>query len=101
DLILCPATIVAPFPVEQRYVAECDGHKFSNYMEWLAIVYAFTNVAATAISIPAGFTDENLPVGIQIAAPCRSEGRVLAAAKLLENLIALGPITPIDPRRGN
>jgi len=100
DLILCPATIVAPFPVEQRYVAECDGHKFSNYVEWLAIVYAFTNVAATAISIPAGFTQEKLPVGIQIAAPCRGEARLLAAAKLLEDVLNLGPITPIDPRPG-
>lgn len=100
DLILCPATIVAPFPVEQRYVAECDGHKFSNYVEWLAIVYAFTNVASPAISIPAGFTRENLPVGIQIAGPCRGEARLLAAAKLLEDVLGLGPITPIDPRPG-
>lgn len=100
DLILCPATIVAPFPVEQRYVAECDGHKFSNYVEWLAIVYAFTNVASPAISIPAGFTAANLPVGLQIAAPCRGEGRLLAAAKLLEDVIGLGQITPIDPRAG-
>lgn len=100
DLILCPATIVAPFPVEQRYVTECDGHKFSNYVEWLAIVYALTNVASPAISIPAGFTKEHLPVGIQIAAPCRGEGRLLAAAKLLEDLLDLRAITPIDPRPG-
>ncbi len=100
DLVLCPTTIVAPFPVEQRYVTECDGHTFSNYVEWLAIVYAFTNVASPAISIPAGFTREHLPVGIQIAAPCRGEGRLLAAAKLLEDLLGLGAITPIDPRPG-
>ena len=100
DLILCPATIVAPFPVEQRYVTECDGHKFSNYVEWLAIVYAITNVASPAISIPAGFTREHLPVGIQIAAPCRGEGRLLAAANLLEGLLDLRSITPIDPRPG-
>ena len=100
ELILCPSTIVAPFPVEQRYVAECDGQKFSNYVEWLAIVYAFTNVASPAISIPAGFTREHLPVGIQIAAPCRGEDRLLAAAKLLEDLLGLGVITPIDPRPG-
>ncbi len=101
DLILCPATIVAPFPVEQRYVAECNGHKFSNYVEWLAIVYAITNIASPAISIPAGFTRGNLPVGIQIAAPCRGEARLLAAAKLLEDILNMGPITPIDPRPGN
>ncbi|HTN96119.1 MAG TPA: amidase family protein [Nordella sp.] len=101
DLIMCPATIVAPFPVEQRYVTECAGHTFANYVEWLAIVYAFTNVASPAISIPAGFTAENLPVGLQIAAPCRGEGRLLAAAKLMEDMLGLGRITPIDPRPGN
>ncbi len=42
DLLLTPATIVAPFPVEQRYVAQCAGHKFDNYVEWLAIAYAVT-----------------------------------------------------------
>ena len=36
DLLLTPATIVAPFPVENRYVAECAGKKFDNYVEWLA-----------------------------------------------------------------
>src|SRR5437868_3873551 len=101
DLLLCPTTIVAPFPIEERYVSECDGHKFATYIDWLAIVYAITNVASPAISIPAGFTAEKLPVGIQIVAPCRGEARLLAAAKLLEDVLGLGAITPIDPRPGH
>jgi amidase len=101
DLLLCPTTIVAPFPIEERYVSECDGHKFATYIDWLAIVYAITNVASPAISIPAGFTAEKLPVGIQIVAPCRGEARLLAAAKLLEDVLDLGAITPIDPRPGH
>ena len=100
DLLLTPATIVAPFPVEQRYVEECDGHRFSSYIDWLAIVYAITNVSSPAISIPAGFTKEKLPVGIQIVAPCRGEARLLAGAKLMEDVLGLGRITPIDPRPG-
>src|SRR6202051_332223 len=44
DLLLAPATIVPPFPVENRYVAECAGKKFDNYVEWLGIVYAITLV---------------------------------------------------------
>ena len=98
DLLLCPATIVAAFPVEQRYLAECNGHKFSTYIDWLAIVYAITNVCCPAISIPAGFTREKLPVGLQIVAPPRGEARLLAGARFVEELFGLRDITPIDPR---
>ena len=56
DLLLCPATIVPPFPIENRYVAECDGKKFDNYVEWLGIVYAITLACCPALSLPCGFT---------------------------------------------
>jgi amidase len=98
DLLICPATIVAPYPVEQRCVEECDGHRFDTYYRWLAIAYAATTVACPAISIPGGFTRKRLPVGVQIIAAPRSEGRLLAGAKLLETLLDLGETTPIDPR---
>jgi amidase len=100
DLLLTPATIVSPFPVEQRYVAEVAGHKFDNYVEWLAIVYAITLTCSTALSLPCGFTRENLPVGLQIVAPARGEARLLAGAKALEDVLGLRNATPIDPRPG-
>jgi amidase len=98
DLLLTPATVVAPYPIENRYVAEVNGHKFSNYVEWLAIAYAITLSCCTAVSLPCGFTRENLPVGLQIAGPPRSEARILAAAKALEDLLGLKGTTPIEPR---
>jgi amidase len=98
DLLLTPATVVAPYPIENRYVAEVNGHKFSNYVEWLAIAYAITLSCCTAISLPCGFTRENLPVGLQIAGPPRSEARILAAAKALEDVLGLKGTTPIEPR---
>jgi amidase len=101
DLLLCPATIVPPFPVENRYVEECDGHKFSNYFEWMTIVSAITMVCCPAISIPAGFTRENLPVGIQMVAPPRAEAQLLAGAKLLEDILDAALKAPIDPRSGS
>jgi amidase len=99
DLLLTPATIVPPFPVEQRYVTECDGTMFSNYLDWLAIAYAITMVCCPALSLPCGFTAEGLPVGLQIAGQPRSEARILAAAKLLEDILGLRGTTPIDPRQ--
>ena len=98
DLLLCPATIVAPFPVENRYVAECAGQKFDNYVEWLAIVYAITLTCCTALSLPCGFTASGLPVGLQMVAPPRGEAQLLAGAKVLEDILGVRGTTPIDPR---
>lgn len=98
DLLLCPATIVAAFPVEERYLAECNGVRFGNYVEWLAIVYAITLCCCPAMSLPCGFTHEDLPVGLQIVAPPRAEARLLAGAKFIEDVLGLRNITPIDPR---
>ena len=98
DLLLCPATIVPPYPVEQRYVYECDGVTFDTYVDWLVIAHAVTLVCCPAISIPCGFTKSRLPVGLQIIGPPRGEAGLLAGARLMENLIGLGAITPIDPR---
>jgi amidase len=100
DLLLCPATIMPPFPVTERYPTHCNGVQFENYVEWLAIAYAITLVACPAISIPAGFTRENLPIGLQIVAPPRAEARLLAGARFMEDVLGLGTITPIDPRNG-
>jgi amidase len=98
DLLLTPATIVAPFPIENRYVAECAGHKFDNYVEWLAIVYAITLACCPALSLPCGFTAAGMPVGLQVVAAPRGEAELLAGAKLLEDILGLRGTTPIDPR---
>jgi len=98
DLLLTPATIVAPFPVENRYVSECAGKKFDNYVEWLGIVYAITLVCCPALSLPCGFTASGLPVGLQMVAPPRGEARLLAGARLLEDVLGVRGTTPIDPR---
>lgn len=98
DLLLAPATIVAPFPVEHRYVAECDGKKFDNYVEWLGIVYAITLACCPALSLPCGFTASGLPVGLQMVARPRAEAQLLAGAKVLEDILGVRGTTPIDPR---
>jgi amidase len=98
DLLLAPATIVAPFPIENRYVTECNGKKFDNYVEWLGIVYAITLVCCPALSLPCGFTASGLPVGLQMVAAPRGEARLLAGAKALEDILGVRGSTPIDPR---
>lgn len=98
DLLLTPATIVAPFPIENRYVAECAGKKFDNYVEWLGIVYAITLACCPALSLPCGFTASGLPVGLQMVAAPRGEAPLLAGAKVLEDILGLRGTTPIEPK---
>jgi amidase len=100
DALLCPATIVAPFPVEERYVASCNGVAFDTYVDWLLIAVVATLCACPAISIPCGFTQTGLPVGLQIIGANRMEGKLLAVAKFAEDVLTLNAITPIDPRVG-
>jgi amidase len=98
DALLCPATIVPPFPVEKRYVDTCNGVTFQTYVDWLLIASAATLCACPAMSIPCGFTTSGLPIGLQLITPNRTEAKLLAVAKHCEDVFALGPITPIDPR---
>ncbi|MDP2802952.1 MAG: amidase family protein [Phreatobacter sp.] len=98
DLLLTPATIVAAYPVEQRFVAECDGFTFPDYVQWLSIAYALTTVSCPALSLPCGFTRDGRPIGLQIAARPHGEDRVLAGAKIMEDILGIGSVKPIDPR---
>jgi amidase len=98
DALLCPATIVPPFPVEERYVKSCNGVEFETYVDWLLIVAVATLCACPAISIPCGFTASHLPVGLQIIGANRGDAKLLATAKYAEDILDMGAITPIDPR---
>jgi len=97
DVLLCPATIVAPYPLEQRYVESCNGEKFESYIDWLAVAYAITLMSHPALSLPCGFTQTGLPVGLQMVGCARGEGALLSAAAALEEALGLDH-EPIDPR---
>ena len=75
DLLLCPAAPVPPFDVGQRYVEEIGGHRFDNYIDWIAITYAITLTSCPALVLPCGFTTDGLPVGLQmVGRPARRGG---------------------------
>jgi amidase len=99
DLLLCPATIVAPFPIEDRYVASVNGHAFETYIDWLAIAYAITLIGSPALSLPCGFTGNSLPVGLQMVAPPNADGFLLGAAYTLERILGLHTERPISVGR--
>ena len=98
DLLLCPSVVAPPFDVTIKYLERVGETVFDNYIGWLALTYAISITACPVISIPCGFTDTGLPVGIQIVGPPRRDDSVLSAAAQLEQVLDLKPKTPIDPR---
>jgi aspartyl-tRNA(Asn)/glutamyl-tRNA(Gln) amidotransferase subunit A len=51
---------------------------------WLRNTRPFNAFGLPAVSIPCGFTDDGLPVGLQIAGPKFDESSVLAFAHAFE-----------------
>ncbi len=100
DVLLCPATIVPPFPVEERAVMSCDGVAFETYVDWLLIVAVATLAGCPALSLPCGFTKTGLPVGLQMIGPANGEAKLLAAAYQLETALGLKSGKSIMPRIG-
>ena len=98
DLLLTPATIVAPFPVEERYVTACEGHQFETYIDWLAIAYAITLTTAPALAMPCGQTASGLPVGLQVIARPRGELDLFSFSAFIEAELGAAVRRPIDPR---
>ncbi len=98
DLLICPCAIVPPFDVETRYVEEVQGHKFESYFEWLSITFAITLTGCPVLALPAGFTLDGLPIGVQLVGPPRGESNLLAAGALFEELTGISKQLPIDPR---
>ena len=84
EFLLCPVNQVPPFPVDVPYPTEIAGVKLDNYIDWMKSCYWITTTSHPAISVPAGFTPEGLPVGIQIVGRYRDDFGVLQLAHAFE-----------------
>lgn len=84
DFLILPSTQVPAFPADQEYPSEIEGRTFDTYINWMEICYAITLTGTPAISVPCGFTDEGLPVGLQIVGPPGKDLDVLKLAYAFE-----------------
>ena len=83
DLLLTPTTAVPPFPLGTGVPREIDGREVSR-LGWMAFTYPFNLTGQPAVSVPAGFTDDGLPIGLQIVGRRHADRTVLAAAAAFE-----------------
>ena len=81
DLLLSPATPCAAFDVGLNMPPQLSDR---NIVSWVYYTYPFNLTGQPAASIPAGFTREGLPVGLQMVARINCEVDIFRAAAAFE-----------------
>jgi amidase len=84
DVLALPACSVVPFPVDIEWPRSVDGQACDNYLDWMRVCTRVSVTAHPAISIPFGFTEDGLPVGLQLVGRYRSDERLLRIAAAVE-----------------
>jgi amidase len=85
---LCPVAQVPPFDVQERWVREINGVPMHNYIDWNRSTWYLTITGHPCLSVPAGFTDDGLPVGLQIVGRHQDDFGVLQLAHAFEQVTA-------------
>ena len=83
DLLLMPTVAVPPFAAGQAPPREIAGERVS-VLGWMPFTFPFNLTGQPAASVPAGWTGEGLPVGLQIVGRRHADATVLAASAAFE-----------------
>jgi amidase len=94
DALALPVSQVAPFAVEQEWVTQIAGTAMRSYLEWMRSCSRITVTAHPALSLPAGFTPDGLPVGVQLVGRQRGELGLLRLAAAIEQATGVGRRAP-------
>ncbi|GAA4118427.1 hypothetical protein GCM10022415_17320 [Knoellia locipacati] len=84
DLLVAPAVQVAPFDATLEYPSEVAGVSMDTYLDWMRAATLVSATGLPAMSVPAGFDGDGLPVGLQLVGPEGSDEVLLAVAEVYE-----------------
>lgn len=80
EFMIFPVSQVPPFDVTTEYIQEINGVKMDTYIDWMKSSYFISVTGLPSISVPCGFTDTGLPVGVQIVGRHQDDWGVLQLA---------------------
>jgi amidase len=94
EFMLCAVNQVPPFEAPLDWPKAIDGVEMEHYIAWMKSAYWITTTFRPAISVPAGFTPDGLPVGIQIVGRYREDMALLQMAHTFEQATGFGKKHP-------
>lgn len=84
DFLALPAAQVWPFDASDRWPSQINGRAMDTYHRWMEVVIYATFAGLPCISVPAGFSAEGLPMGLQLIGKPRADRAVLQLAQAYE-----------------
>jgi amidase len=94
EFIVCTVNQVPPFDASIAWPNAIDGVRMEHYIAWMKSTYWISTTLCPALSVPAGFTDDGLPVGIQIVGRRRDDLGVLQLGHAFEQATGFGRRRP-------
>jgi amidase len=94
EYFILPTTQLPPFDVTTPYPTEINGVHFDNYIDWMKSCWYISATGNPAASVPAGFTPDGLPIGIQIVGRDKQDFSVLQLAHAFEQATNFGSKHP-------
>jgi len=93
-VLVCAVNQVPPFDASLTWPTEVAGVRMEHYVAWMRTAYWISVTFGPALSVPAGFTPDGLPVGIQIVGRFRDDWTVLQVGHAFEQATRVGDRRP-------
>ncbi len=84
DVLAVPTTQVVPFDSSVEYPTEINGQPLEDYLSWMVSNCVITATGCPSVSMPAGFSESGLPIGIQLVCAPGDDLRLLQIASTFE-----------------
>ncbi|MEX2282201.1 MAG: amidase [Gemmatimonadota bacterium] len=94
DFIACAVNQIPPFDATLDWPKSINGVAMDDYLSWMKSAAWITVTFRPAISVPAGFTPEGLPVGLQLVGRFRDDLGLLQMAYAFEQATNIGQRRP-------
>ena len=93
DFLAMPSAQVFPFDKNTDYPNKISGKDMQTYHQWMEVTVLSSLLGLPTISIPVGFNENNLPMGMQIIGRKKEDLRVISFAKRYEQIFGYSNVT--------
>ena len=90
DVLAIPTAQVWPFEAIDRWPTHIDGREMDTYHRWMEVTSYATFAGLPAISVPVGFDQRGLPMGMQLIGRPRGDVELLRVARAYESTAPAG-----------